>query len=337
MKAMVLTKIGPVEEKPLAMVDMPRPVVRENEVLVKVSVCGVCHTELDEIEGRLAPPKLPIVLGHQIVGEIVEKGKNANNLQRGQRVGITWLNSSCSRCDFCLSGKENLCDLAKWTGLDGNGGYGQFTVVDEKFAYPIPEEFSDAAAAPLLCAGVIGYRALRLAEVSDGEVVGLYGFGASAHIVIQILKYKYPASLVYVFTRGQAHRDLAVKLGADWTGGSEDIPPRKLNKVIDFTPVGETIIKALEVCDKGAKVVINAIRKTTAVPELDYAKHLWHEREIKSVANVTMADAKEFLPLAAEIPIIPDVEEFDLAQANEVLMKLKNAELGAAGVLRIAD
>ena len=335
MKAMILTRTADIEERPLELADIPKPVPKDNEVLLKVLACGVCHTEVDEIEGRLKPPKLPVVPGHEVVGEIVEKGPDVNTLEIGQRVGVTWLNSACGQCDFCLSGRENLCDKAKWTGLDVDGGYAQFTVVPEKFAYPIPQRFSDVTAAPLLCAGVIGYRALRLAEVANGEVVGLYGFGASAHIVIQVLRHSYPESPVFVFTRSTAHRDLAQELGADWTGSATDRPPAKVNKAIDFTPVGETILHALAASDKGARIVVNAIRKTTPIPQLDYGKYLWHEREIKSVANVTAEDARRFLPLAAEIPIIPRVQEFELAQANEVLISLKQGRIQAAAVLRI--
>lgn len=335
MQAMLLTRLADIEQRPLAMADIPKPVPKDNEVLLKVLACGVCHTELDEIEGRLTPPTLPIVLGHQIVGEIVEKGPDANNLDLGQRVGVTWLNRACGNCRFCLSGRENLCDHAKWTGLDVNGGYAQFTAVPEKFAHPIPQRFSDATAAPLLCAGVIGYRAIRLAEIADGDVVGLYGFGASAHIVIQVLRHTHPKSPVFVFTRSSAHRDLAAQLGAEWIGAPDDKPPAKLNKAIDFTPVGQTVLSALAASDKGATVVINAIRKTAPIPELNYAEHLWHEREIKSVANVTAQDASEFLPLAAEIPIIPHVQEFELAQANDALIDLKKGQIHAAAVLKI--
>ena len=332
---MLLTKIADIKERPLEMADIPKPVPKDDELLLKVLACGVCHTELDEIEGRLKPAKLPIVLGHQIVGEIVEKGPDANTLDLGQRVGVTWLNSACGNCRFCLSGRENLCDHAMWTGLDVDGGYAQFTLVPEKFAHPIPQRFSDTEAAPLLCAGVIGYRAIRLAEIADGDVVGLYGFGASAHIVIQVLKHTNPKSPVFVFTRSSAHRDLAAQLGAEWAGAPADEPPAKLNKAIDFTPVGETVKRALAASDKGATVVINAIRKTTPIPELDYAEHLWHERKIKSVANVTAQDAREFLPLAAEIPIIPHVQEFELAQANNALINLKKGKINGAAVLTI--
>ncbi len=335
MQAMVLTRHADIAERPLEPAEIPKPVPKGNEVLLKVTVCGACHTELDEIEGRLKPPRLPIVLGHQIVGEIVEKGPDANTLNIGQRVGVTWLNSACGSCRFCRTGRENLCASAKWTGLDVDGGYAQFTIVPEPFAHPIPDCFSDAQAAPLLCAGVIGYRAIRLANIEDGDVIGLYGFGASAHIVIQVLRHSYPESPVFVFTRSSAHRDLARQLGAKWAGGPGDEPPERLNKAIDFTPVGETVKCALAASDKGAGVVINAIRKTTPIPSLDYAEHLWHERQIKSVANVTAQDGREFLPLAAEIPINCCVQKFELAQANDVLIDLKNGRVNGAAVLII--
>jgi propanol-preferring alcohol dehydrogenase len=337
MKAVVLTKQAAVEEAPLKLTDLAVPVPADNEILVKVSVCGACHTDLDEAEGRLMPTKLPIVPGHQIVGVVVDKGKNVTKFKGGERVGITWLYSACGQCSFCKAGAENLCENAKWTGKDADGGYAEYMVIGEDFAYPLPEKFSDSQAAPLLCAGVIGYRTFRLAEISDGETIGLFGFGASAHIVIQIIKYKFPNSDVFVFTKTAEHAKLAEKLGAVWTGRSGDKPPAKLNKAMDFTPVGECVRDALGVLDRGGRLVINAIRKETAVPALDYAEYLWLEREIKSVANVTRRDAEEFLPLAAEIPIVSTIEEFPLAQANEVLIKIKHSQLRAAAVLRIGE
>ena len=337
MKAVVLTKQVPVEERPLELTDLPVPVPGDNEILVKVSVCGACHTDLDEAEGRLMPTKLPIVPGHQVVGVVAEKGKDVTKFKGGERIGITWLYSACGGCGFCKAGQENLCENARWTGKDADGGYAEYMVISEDFAYPLPEKFSDSQAAPLLCAGVIGYRTLRLAEISDGETIGLFGFGASAHIVIQIIKHKFPNSDVFVFTKTAEHAKLAEKLGAVWTGRSGDKPPAKLNKAMDFTPVGDCVRDALAVLERGGRLVINAIRKETAVPALDYAEYLWLEREIKSVANVTRADAEEFLPLAAEIPIVPTIEEFPLAQANDVLIKIKHSQLRAAAVLRIGE
>ncbi len=335
MKAIILNKHSPIEQMPLEPADLPEPVPNDTQVLVKVSVCGACHTDLDEVEGRLKPTISPIVPGHQIVGRVIDKGKAATKFNTGDRVGITWLYSSCGECDFCKTGNENLCEKAKWTGKDANGGYAEFTVIDEDFAYPIPKEFSDSQAAPLLCAGVIGYRTLRLADIKDGQRIGLIGFGASAHIVIQIIKHKFPNSPVYVFTKTAQHAKLAKSLGAVWTGRSGDEPPEKLNKIMDFTPVGECIRDALGVLERGGRLIINAIRKETPVPPLEYAKYLWLEKEIKSVANVTRQDAEEFLPLAARIPIVPTIEEFPLQDANEVLKSIKKSKLRAAAVLRI--
>ncbi len=339
MKALVLNKISLIEEKPLELVDFPDPVPGMGQIRVKVSTCGICHTELDEIEGRVPPSRFPMILGHEIVGRVDSLGKGAARFKLGDRVGIAWINWACGECSFCLKGEENLCDKAKWTGKDVDGGYAQYTVVPEDFAYPIPERFTDMQAAPLLCAGVVGYRALRLTGMEDGKVLGLYGFGASAHIIIQAAKYKYPDSRVFVFTRpGQReHQDLARKLGADWVGATGDTPPEKLDCAIDFTPVGVLVREALKNLEKGGRVVINAIRKTTTIPELDYAEHLWYEKELKSVANVTRRDAEEFLPLAAEIPIVPEVQEFGLEEVNEALILLKRGEIQGAAVLKMPE
>jgi len=337
MKAMVINDISLVEEKPLELVDLPDPVPAPGQIRVRVSACGVCHTELDEIEGRVPPSKFPIILGHEIVGRVESLGAGVTNFKEGDRVGIAWINWACGECSFCLKGEENLCDKAKWTGKDVNGGYAQYTVVSADFAYPIPEKFTDLQAAPLLCAGVIGYRALKLSGMEDGKVLGLYGFGASAHIVIQIAKYKYPNGKVFVFTRPKQkeHQNLARKLGADWIGATKDTPPVKLDCAIDSTPVGVPVREALRNLEKGGRVVINAIRKTTPIPELDYAEHLWYEKEVKSVANVTRRDAQEFLPLAAEIAVVPEVREFKLEEANEALILLKQGNIRGAGVLNM--
>jgi alcohol dehydrogenase, propanol-preferring len=335
MKAMILDRCRPAEEKPLRLADLPIPKPEKKEILVKVSVCGACHTDLDEVEGRLKPTKLPIVLGHQVVGTIADVGKSVKKFRGGERVGITWLYWACGECDFCKTGRENLCNSAKWTGKDADGGYAEYMVIAEDYAHKIPERFSDAQAAPLLCAGVIGYRTLRLAEITDGQRIGLFGFGACAHILIQVIRHKFPNSPVFVFTKTDEHAELAKSLGAVWTGRSGDHPPAKLDRVMDFTPAGECVRDALAVLEKSGRLVINAIRKETPIPKLDYAEYLWLEKEIKSVANVTRRDAEEFLPLAAEIPIVPTVEEFALSEANEVLISIKHSKLHAAGVLRI--
>ncbi len=325
----------PHSESPLRMVVIPEPVPLSGQVLVKVSACGICHTELDEIEGRLSPPGFPLILGHEVVGRVVDLGPGAEKFKVGDRVGIAWIHSTCGACAFCRTGHENLCDRFQATGLHAHGGYAQYTVVSQDFAYPIPRSFSDLQAAPLLCAGVIGYRALRLSGIRQGEILGLYGFGASAHIAIQVARHW--GCTVFVFTRkGQTeHQELARSLGAEWVGATGDTPPETLDAAIDFTPVGQPVKEALRVLRKGGRVAINAIRKIEPLPPLDYAECVWYEKEIKSVANVTRQDALEFLPLAAEIGIRPEVRAFDLEEANAALALLKQGKMQGAGVLRI--
>jgi len=340
MKAQILKAISPIENRPLELIELPIPQPKTKEILVRISACGVCHTELDEIEGRVQP-KLPVILGHEIVGKVEGLGAEVTKFSLGDRVGIAWIYSSCGKCHFCQEGNENLCLEFQGTGCQANGGYAQYVVVSEDFAYLIPDRFTDSQAAPLLCAGAIGYRALRLCTLEDGQILGLFGFGASAHIVIQVAKHKYPHGKVFVFTRpGQKeHQDLAKKLGADWTGATGETPPAKLNSAIDFTPVWRPIVEALRVLEKGGRVIINAIRKEEIdknyLLELDYSTHLWQEKEIKSVANITRKDAQEFLPLAAEIPIIPEVQEFKLEEANQALVLLKRGKIQGAAVLRV--
>lgn len=331
---MVLKEISAIEERPLRLEDLPDPIPGPGEILVKVSVCGICHTELDEIEGRLLP-NLPIVLGHQVVGRIVGLGQGAERFKPGDRVGIAWIHSACGRCNFCKEGLENLCPEFKGTGCNAHGGYAPYTVVGERFAYLIPDRFSDAQAAPLLCAGAIGYRDLMLSGIKKGQTLGLFGFGASAHLVIQMAIYW--GCEVFVFTRSEAHRALARKLGAAWAGGPEDRPPRKLHCAIDFTPVGETVANALRVLEKGGKLILAVIRKRNLIPSLDYSQHLWDEKEIKSVANLTRRDAEDFLLLASEIPIVPEIQEFRLEEANEALLLLKQGKIQGSGVLKISD
>ena len=332
MKAQILKQISPVENRPLELVDLPVPQPGSKEILVRVSACGVCHTELDEIEGRLQP-KLPVVLGHEIVGRVESLGSGVTRFKVGDRVGIAWIYSACGKCHFCTEGNENLCYQFQGTGCQANGGYAEYTVVSEDFAYPIPDRFTDSQAAPLLCAGAIGYRDLRLSGIKPGQSLGLFGFGASAHIVIQVAKYW--GCELFVFTRSEEHRNLAKKLGAAWTGRAEDEPPKRLNCAIDFTPVGETVPSALRVLEKGGRLVMAVIRKRNPIPPLDYAQLLWDEKEIKSVANITRKDVDDFLPLAAEIPIIPEVQEFKLEEANEALVLLKQGKIQGAAVLRM--
>jgi propanol-preferring alcohol dehydrogenase len=333
-KAMVLKRIAPMEEEPLEMMDLPVPVPGPKEILVKVSACGVCHTELDEVEGRVQS-RLPIILGHEVVGRVEGLGPGAKEYTLGDRVGIAWINSACGGCHFCQKGNENLCLEFKGTGCHANGGYAQYTVVSEDFAYPIPERFSNSEAAPLLCAGAVGYRDLKLSGIKRGETLGLFGFGASAHIVIQVAR-KWGCE-VFVFTRSEEHRILAKRLGATWAGGPGDEPPRKLHCAIDFTPVGETVPIALRVLEKGGRLIMAVIRKRNLIPPMDYAELLWDEKEIKSVANITRADAQDFLPLAAQIPIIPEVQEFRLEEANKVLLLLKQGKIQGAAALRMPD
>jgi len=341
MKAMILNDICNLEKDkcPLAMADLPIPVPGENEILVKVSACGVCHTELDEIEGRTPPPEFPVVPGHQVIGKVVHNGASALKHQIGDRVGIAWIFSACGECEFCVSGNENLCEQFKATGRDANGGYAQYMTVPENFAYKIPGMFSDVEAAPLLCAGAIGYRSIRLAGIKDGQNVGLTGFGASAHIVLKMAHYIYPGSRVFVYARSERERSFARELGAYWIGDTEDIPPEKQNAIIDTTPVWKPVIEALKNLKSGGRLVINAIRKEDSdkhnFETLNYPVHLWLEKEIKSVANVTRADVEEFLELAAKIPIKPEIQEFPLEDANRALVELKERKIRGAKVLRI--
>lgn len=334
MKAMVLREVSPIEKGPLKMEDWPDPVAGPKEILIQVSVCGICHTELDEIEGRL-PPKLPMILGHQVIGRVMEVGPMAQRFRKGDRVGVAWIYSACGRCEFCQEGEENLCLEFKGTGCDAYGGYAEYMVVSEDYAYLIPSRFSDPEAAPLLCAGAIGYRDLRLAKMKKGQRIGLFGFGASAHIVIQVARHW--GMEVFVFTRGEEHQKLAQKLGASWVGRPDEVPPKKVHGAIDFTPVGETVPIALNVLEKGGRLVMAVIRKRNPIPPLDYAQLLWDEKEMKSVANLTRRDAQEFLNLAAEIPILPEVEEFKLEEANRALSLLKQGKIRGSAVLRVSD
>lgn len=340
MKAMILKSISSFRENrtPLELVDMAVSVPAEGEILVKVSACGVCHTELDEIEGRTPPPSFPVVLGHQVIGIVAEMGKKATKFRMGDRVGVGWIFSACGKCSACMSENENLCDHFSATGRDANGGYAEYMTVAEDFAYPIPAIFSDGEAAPLLCAGAIGYRSLRLANLQDGQNLGLTGFGASAHLVLKMARYSYPHSKVYVFARSSKEQAFARELGAVWAGNTEDEPPEKLHAIIDTTPAWKPIVMALKNLVCGGRLVINAIRKEEIDKEsllkLDYPAHLWLEKEIKSVANVARRDISEFLALAAEIPIKPEFQEFDLKDANQALVELKEAKIRGAKVLR---
>jgi propanol-preferring alcohol dehydrogenase len=341
MKAMVLNQITDlrVNKEPLQLVDLPDPRPADDEVLLEVSVCGVCHTELDEIEGRTPPSRFPMVLGHQVVGRVVEKGSQVQQLQLGDRVGVPWLYSSCGHCEYCLRGEENLCPEFKATGRDAFGGYAEYMVVKEKFAHPIPDVFSDAEAAPLLCAGAVGYRSLRLTNLQNGQRLGLTGFGASGHLVLQMVKHKYPDSEIYVFARSANEREFALELGAVWAGDTTDTSPQKLHAIIDTTPVWKPVVEAMKNLLPGGRLVINAIRKEDHDKEyllnLSYEDHLWMEREIKSVANVALIDVREFLQLAVEVPIKPEYQTFALEEANKALVELKERKIRGAKVLVI--
>jgi len=341
MKAMVLNELCSLKENrtPLTPTDLPDPVPGDREVLVRVQTCGVCHTELDEIEGRTPPPHLPIVLGHQVVGMVEETGSGVSKFQIGDRVGIGWIYSACGKCKFCLSGNENLCKDFKATGRDANGGYAEYMTISEDFAYSIPDVFSDSEAAPLLCAGAIGYRSLRLTGLKDGQNLGLTGFGASGHLVLKMVRHKYPKARVFIFARNPVERDLARELGAVWAGDTEEESPERLSCIIDTTPVWKPVVEALKNLEPGGRLVINAIRKEEIdkdyLLKLDYPTHLWMEKEIKSVANVARRDVSEFLGLASEAGIKPEIQEFPLDDANEALFELKNRKIRGAKVLRI--
>ncbi len=341
MKAMLLKRVTNFSENPspLELGELPVPVPRENEILVKIAVCGVCHTELDEIEGRTPPSKFPIIPGHQIVGRVEKTGSKATRFNIGDRVGIAWIHSACGRCKFCAEGLENLCIDFKATGRDAHGGYGEYTTVPETFVYAIPRLFSDAEAAPLLCAGAIGYRSLRLAGIRSQDNIGLTGFGASAHLVLKMLKHLYPKSGIFVFSRTEQERAFAQELGAHWAGDTSDNPPEKLRAVIDTTPAWKPIVEALKHLEPGGRLIINAIRKEDRHKDdllaLDYSRDLWMEKEIKSVANITRSDVEEFLALAADMQIRPEIEEYPLDQANRALLELKERKIRGAKVLRI--
>ncbi len=341
MKALVLNQIINLSDNhfPLQPVDLPVPVPKEHELLIKVSVCGVCHTELDEIEGRTPPSRLPIVPGHQIVGRVVQAGSKSGRFRIGDRVGIAWIYSACGECKFCRAGLENLCGRFKATGRDADGGYAEYTTAPEKFVYEIPDVFGDSEAAPLLCAGAIGYRSLRLANMRDGDTIGLTGFGASAHLVLKMVRYLYPKSGIYVFSRTESERSFARGLGASWAGDTEDTPPKELHAIIDTTPAWKPIVEAMKNLEKGGRLVINAIRKENRDKEtflaIDYSRDLWMEKEIKSVANITRNDVQEFLHLAADIPIKPEIQEYPLEEANTALLELKERKIRGAKVLKI--
>ncbi|MCH7949827.1 MAG: zinc-dependent alcohol dehydrogenase family protein [Candidatus Dadabacteria bacterium] len=341
MKAMILKETTDLRENksPLELVDIAAPVPNKGEVLIRISVCGVCHTELDEIEGRTPPPSFPRILGHQVVGTVEELGDKAGRFKIGDRVGVAWIYSSCGECRYCTEGNDNLCEDFKATGRDKDGGYAEYMTVSQNYAYLIPEEFTDSEAAPLLCAGAVGYRSLRLTGLKDGQNLGLTGFGASGHLVIRMAKHMFPNSNVYVFARNEEEREFSKQLGALWAGNTEDRAPQKLDAIIDTTPVWKPVVEALKNLNTEGRLVINAIRKEEVdknyLLNLDYSQHLWMEKEIKSVANVSRRDVVEFLELAARIPIKPEIEEYALEDVNKALIELKEGKIKGAKVLVI--
>lgn len=330
MKAMVLHSPRLAEEAPLEMRDLPLPEPGAGEIRLRIRACGVCHTDLHTVEGDLPLPKLPVVPGHQVVGIVDAVGEEVRRFTVGQRVGVPWLYRTCGTCEFCRRGMENLCRQARFTGLHANGGYAEAMVVHQDFAYPIPEIFSDENAAPLLCAGIIGYRALRLSGVRPGERLGMWGFGASAHITLQIARHW--GCEVFVFTRGERHRHLARELGAAWVGSAKDDPPAPVHGGIIFAPAGELVPEALRVLERGGTLALAGVTMTL-IPELDYDRLLYWERAVRSVANFTRQDAVEFLQLAAEVPVRTTVQTFPLEAANEALLALKEGRINGAGVL----
>lgn len=328
---MILRRAQRVEEAPLQFAQVETPTPRANEIRIKVHACGVCHTDLHTVEGEIALPKLPVIPGHQIVGVVDRVGENVSRFRAGDRVGVPWLNWTDGTCDYCKREQENLCENARFTGLHVDGGYAEYTSVDEKFAYKIPDAFSDAQAAPLLCAGAVGYRALRLSDLQPGERLGLYGFGASGHIVIQIARHW--KCEVYVFTRGDEHREFARQLGAVWTGRAEETPPQLIDRAIIFAPVGHLVLDALRVMRRGGTVAHAGIY-STPIPQIDY-NLIYHERTIRTVANSTRKDVEDFLRVAAEIPVRTEFEVFPLREANRALRMMKESKLKAGAVLEI--
>jgi propanol-preferring alcohol dehydrogenase len=332
MKAMLLRETKPVEERPLELPDLPLPEPGPGEVRLRVHACGVCHTDLHTVEGDLDLPRLPLVPGHQIVGEVEARGEGATRFEPGQRVGVPWLYKTCGECEFCQQGLENLCADAQFTGLHADGGYAEAMVVPEDFAYPIPDSFSDVAAAPLLCGGIIGYRALKISRIEPGQRLGMYGFGSSAHVTIQVARHW--GCEVYVFTRSEGHQQLARELGAAWVGRAEDTPPAKVHGSIIFAPAGPLVLDALRVLERGGTVALAGVTMSP-IPEIDYDRLLYWERGVRSVANFTRQDAQELLQVAAEIPIETTVQTFPLTEANEVLLALKRSEINGTAVLVI--
>ena len=342
MKSMMLTKISDLKtnKTPLSPVETETPKINKNEALIKISACAVCHTELDEIEGRIRPINLPVIPGHQIVGKVVETGSEVNRLRIGDRVGIGWINSACGKCEYCKNGLENLCADFVATGKDVNGGYAEYTKINENYAAIIPENFTDEEASPILCAGAVGYRALKLSGIKNGMNLGFLGFGASNNLVLKIAKSVFPNIKLFVFARSENERKHALRLGANWSGDIKEIPPEKLHSVIDTTPVWMPAAEVMKNIRPGGRLVINNIRKEDLDKDylinIDYSRDLWMEREIKSVANVTFADIEEVLQTAAKYNIKPEFQLYELNEANTALTEIKNKNISGAKVLKIS-
>lgn len=330
MRAWLLHNPAAVETRPLRLEQVPAPGPDKHEVLVRVTACGICRTDLHVVEGELPPRKSPVTPGHQVVGFIEKSGPGAGKYKNGTRVGIPWLHKTCGRCFYCRSGQENLCDSPQFTGYTNDGGFAEFIVADEDFVYPLPEGFGDLQAAPLLCAGIIGFRCLRLSGITAGGNLGIYGFGAAGHVCIQVAKHL--GANVFVCTREEKHRRLASELGAAWVGGTVDAPPEKLDASIIFAPAGEIVPPALAALRKGGILILGGIHMSP-IPGFDYSL-LYQERSIKSVANNTRADGNDFLQVAAEIPIHTEIQTFPFEQANEALIALKHDGVRGAAVLQ---
>jgi propanol-preferring alcohol dehydrogenase len=339
MKAWVLNNICDLrtENNPLSLVDLPVPEPGHHEIRIRILCCGVCHTELDEIEGRTPPSSFPMILGHQVIGLVDKQGTRSGRFKVGDRVGVAWIFMACGKCEKCLASQENLCEFFRGTGRDANGGYAEYMLANENFAFPIPDVFTNAQAAPLLCAGAIGYRSLNLSCISNGRTLGLSGFGASGHLVLKMATHLYPDSKVLVFARNKTEQEFARSLGAYWAGDFNEAPPIKAQAIIDTTPVWGTVVQSLLNLRSGGRLVINAIRKENvdknSLLAINYADHLWMEKEIKSVANIVREDVERFLELAARIPIVSEIESYSFENANAAILDLKHKHVKGAKVL----
>lgn len=342
MRAWRIHQLGPVPDTPgpLQLETFATPNPGRSEVLIQVLACGVCHTEIDEIEGRAAPGSLPMTPGHQVVGKVIKHGPGCSRVQLNSRVGVAWIHSACGSCQWCLSGRENLCPDFIACGKDVSGGYAEFMVAPEQFVHDIPGEMTDSEATPLLCAGAVGYRSLRMCSLSNGQSLGLTGFGASGHLVLQMARFLFPDSKIFVFARSSKEREFALSLGASWAGDSRDTAPQQLDSIIDTTPAWLPMLGAMENLAPGGRLVINAIRKESndhsVLQQLDYERHLWREKSICTVANVTRDDVRECLQLASKIPLKPSVTEYSFESANEALIDLKNGHIRGAKVLQLS-